>query len=231
MDKETILRQIARGGYASLTTAQKEVYNNSLSLPSLAATGQPTIPTAPITPETPATPTLPQNQPTNNLLEFKNTMSQVVNLARDKRNELMLKFMGSVAPSGTMAASDFSSILSNLNRASDITTEDITKNIVEQQTPVYDTITDDAGNIYQVQQDPLTKKIIGKPELIFKGEPSTKETPEEKLLTNFKDDLFDWDMTGTREQLIRKLQAKYPEIDPNDISRKVYETYPNGYDQ
>lgn len=38
------------------------------------------------------------------------------------------------------------------------------------------------------------------------------------------------DKAGTREQFIRQLQAEYPEIDPNDIARKVYETYPDKYD-
>jgi hypothetical protein len=36
---------------------------------------------------------------------------------------------------------------------------------------------------------------------------------------------------GTREQFIRQLQTQYPTINPNDIARKVYETYPDGYDK
>jgi len=35
---------------------------------------------------------------------------------------------------------------------------------------------------------------------------------------------------GTREQFIRQLQAQYPQIDPNDIARKVYDTYPDHFD-
>ncbi|HYK01301.1 MAG TPA: hypothetical protein VE974_06065 [Thermoanaerobaculia bacterium] len=34
---------------------------------------------------------------------------------------------------------------------------------------------------------------------------------------------------GTREQFIRELQAKYPNIEPSDVARAVYETYPDGY--
>lgn len=36
---------------------------------------------------------------------------------------------------------------------------------------------------------------------------------------------------GTREQFIRELQAKFKDIEPADIARAVYETYPDNYDQ
>jgi LysM repeat protein len=36
---------------------------------------------------------------------------------------------------------------------------------------------------------------------------------------------------GTREQFIRELQAKFPNIEPSDIARAVYETYPDNFDQ
>lgn len=34
----------------------------------------------------------------------------------------------------------------------------------------------------------------------------------------------------SREQFIRELRAQYPQIDGNDIARKVYEVYPDGWD-
>ncbi len=34
----------------------------------------------------------------------------------------------------------------------------------------------------------------------------------------------------SREQFIRELRSQYPDIDGNDIARKVYETYPDGWD-
>jgi hypothetical protein len=36
---------------------------------------------------------------------------------------------------------------------------------------------------------------------------------------------------GTREQFIRELQAKHPQIEPSDIARAVYTTYPDNYQQ
>lgn len=78
---------------------------------------------------------LPDGEP-NNLLTFKETLSKVANLAKEKRNALSLEFM---APfQGTMAASDFSSILGNLNRASDTYSSDITKDIFKGQEIKYE---------------------------------------------------------------------------------------------
>ena len=69
--------------------------------------------------------TLPQqDREPNPLLDFKDTLSQVTDLARNKRNQTSLEFMSPFR--GTVAASDFSSILANLNRASEgFTTEAI----------------------------------------------------------------------------------------------------------
>lgn len=55
-------------------------------------------------------------------------------------------------------------------------------------------------------------------------------TPEQKTVDKFNAAVASWDKKGTREQFTRQLQAAYPDIDANDISRKVGETYPNGYD-
>jgi hypothetical protein len=55
-------------------------------------------------------------------------------------------------------------------------------------------------------------------------------TKEEKILADFTKTLTSWDKEGTREQFIRVLQAQNPDIDPSDIARKVYEVYPDGYD-
>ena len=56
---------------------------------------------------------------------------------------------------------------------------------------------------------------------------------EAKLVNDFRSDLANNSILkggATREQFIRQLQAKYPEIDPNSISEYVYGTYPDGYD-
>lgn len=55
-------------------------------------------------------------------------------------------------------------------------------------------------------------------------------TPEEKVVDKFNTKLTGWDKAGTREQFIRELQSAFPNIEPVDIQKKVYETYPNGYD-
>lgn len=78
---------------------------------------------------------LPDGEP-NNLLTFKETLSKITNLAKEKRNALSLEFM---APfSGIAPASDFNSILSNLNRASDTFSQDITKDIFKGQETKYE---------------------------------------------------------------------------------------------
>lgn len=59
---------------------------------------------------------------------------------------------------------------------------------------------------------------------------NTPIPPEEKILDAFNKSVSGWDKKGTREQFARQLQAQYPDIDPNDIERKVGEVYPNGYD-
>ena len=76
--------------------------------------------------------TLPQStgEP-NPLLTFKDTLSKVTDLARNKRNATSLQF---AAPfRGTVAASDFSSILSNLNRASERFTTEATERLLPEE--------------------------------------------------------------------------------------------------
>lgn len=89
------------------------------SLPTLSGTG---------TPSPASTPTLPDSQPSP-LLAFADSVNQAVNLARKKRNE---SSVGIMAPfQGTVAASDFSSILGNVNKASDTTTKDLIKTVTD----------------------------------------------------------------------------------------------------
>ena len=76
--------------------------------------------------------TLPQQtEEPNPLLDFKDTLSQVTDLARNKRNETSLKFMSPFR--GTVAALDFSSILSNLNRASERFTTEATERLLPEE--------------------------------------------------------------------------------------------------
>lgn len=64
----------------------------------------------------------------------------------------------------------------------------------------------------------------------------TSDTDDEdsKIVAKFNADLATPNLlkvAGTREQFIRQLQAKYPEIDPSDIATAVYSTYPDGYEK
>ncbi len=56
--------------------------------------------------------------------------------------------------------------------------------------------------------------------------------PPEKVLQNFRSDLTKINpKTETREALLSRLITKYgSQIDPGDITRKVYDTYPDGWE-
>lgn len=88
--------------------------------------------------------------------------------------------------------------------------------------------------------DPVTKDwtaIARNPKPVKAPAPSPKQSPtstEEKLKTAFRKDLANrvaLDRSGTREQRIRELQALYPQIEPADIARALYETYPDDYNK
>ena len=72
---------------------------------------------------------LPQQQ--GSLLNFQDSLSKAVNLAKQKRNEMSLSFMAPFA--GTVAAGDFGSILSSLNNASDTYSGNLGKSVLESQ--------------------------------------------------------------------------------------------------
>jgi len=80
-----------------------------------------------------ATPTglseLPKGGGASPLLSFADSLDAAVNLARKKRNESSLSMMKPFQ--GTVAASDFSSILGNLNAASDKTSSALIKRATE----------------------------------------------------------------------------------------------------
>lgn len=88
------------------------------------------------------------------LTDFANALDQATSLAKQKRNALSL---GIMTPSqGTVMASDFNSILSNINNAADNQATKLTDRAIEAATPqqfTYGTATDNTGNLYQVQYD------------------------------------------------------------------------------
>ena len=96
-------------------------------------------------------PSLPDAQQSP-LLSFADTLKSAVNLARQKRNESSL---GMMAPfQGTVAASDFNSILSNLNRASDTTAKDLIETATEQVTPATPELRTVGDTVYALVPDP-----------------------------------------------------------------------------
>lgn len=108
------------------------------------------------------------------LMSFKDTLNQAIQLAKEERNKSSLGFMAGVAPRGTMMASDFNSILSNLNTASDTTT----KEALKLATPTYKT-EQIGSDLYQYQVGG-DGRIIGDPVKILSGK-STTETEKDKL--------------------------------------------------
>ena len=64
----------------------------------------------------------------------------------------------------------------------------------------------------------------------FGTEKSGTTGEEEKKKADFRKDLTGWNLSGTREQFIRQLTARYKDdFDPKQISDWVYTTYPDGY--
>lgn len=90
----------------------------------------------------------------------------------------------------------------------------------------YQVVTNAQGDVSIIGIGPSGAKEIG----LFKGVGKAVDE-NEGIVNDFNKDLSDWNLEGTREQFIRQLQAKFPNIDANDITRKVYETYPDGYEK
>ena len=88
---------------------------------------------------------------TSPLLSFADSLDAAVNLARKKRNESSLNMMKPFQ--GTVAASDFSSILGNLNAASDKTSSALIKRATDVTTPDIITSTDESGNVHGIDKN------------------------------------------------------------------------------
>ena len=77
-------------------------------------------------------------------LSFADTLDAAVSLARKNRNASSLDMMKPFQ--GTVAASDFNSILGNLNAASYKTSSDLIKRVTDVTTPDFDFVTNDNGD-------------------------------------------------------------------------------------
>lgn len=112
-------------------------------------TGLPTLPQGGGgTPALPSdTPSLPQSGGSSSpLLSFADSLDAAVNLARKSRNASSLDMMKPFQ--GTVAASDFNSILGNLNAASDKTSTNLLKQVSDITNPTnLHYVTNDAGDV------------------------------------------------------------------------------------
>lgn len=109
---------------------------------------------------------LPQPQGTpgsgGSLLDFANALDGALQLGKEKRNAKSLEFMQGAAPTGTLMASDFNSILGNLNAASDNSGEQLTRRALELATPKYETM-QIGDQLVQMAYDGAGKFLGGTP--------------------------------------------------------------------
>lgn len=124
-----------------------------------------------------ATPTLPQTNETG-LVGFKDTMAKVMELATQKRDDLLKQFM--MPLKGTAAASDFSSILSNFSSGSDTTNKQILNSLVPKPDTQIITETDASGRVTAKTLDKNTGKVIGVADLGVIGKPQINETTNQE---------------------------------------------------
>lgn len=121
--------------------------------PVLSGTGTPA-------PGSGASPALPDSGASKSpLLSFANSLDAAVNLARKTRNASSAGLMSEYK--GTVAASDFNSLLSGLNEASDTTSSDLIKRATTVATPAagdYKLVTNDNGDVTAL--DPATGAIV-----------------------------------------------------------------------
>jgi hypothetical protein len=127
-----------------------------------------------------------QPQPGQNLTTFKDTAAEVMNLARQKRNDNMRQFMmgegaagamGIPSFKGTMMASDFNSLFNQMNTTGDQYGEMVAEKLIKTQpTWKQEQI---GSDLYQYQVDGAGR-IIGTPEKVLGGtSTSSKFSPSE----------------------------------------------------
>lgn len=68
------------------------------------------------------------------------------------------------------------------------------------------------------------------PATISEVTPTAQLAADNKLRDDFRTELLKWDKIGTREQFIARLRTAFAgQINKDDITRAVYEAYPDGY--
>ncbi len=111
------------------------------------------------------------------ILSFASALDAAVNLARKSRNASSLEMMK--GHQGTVAASDFNSILGNLNAASDKTAQNLIKNVTPGSSASdIVTTTNDSGDVTAID------KTSGKVLWTAKGVGNKQSAPGDKGITD-----------------------------------------------
>ena len=108
------------------------------------------------TPSPSGTPASLPDAKSSPLLSFADSLNQAVNLAKSHRNESTVGIMKPFQ--GTVAASDFNSIIGNLNKASDTTSSDLIKKVSDITKSDIVTTTSDNGDVHGIDKN--TGKIL-----------------------------------------------------------------------
>lgn len=157
--------------------------------PKLSGTGNPSPNPAPALPGS--------SSSSSPLLSFANSLDAAVNLARKTRNENSLSIMKPF--SGTVAASDFNSILNGLNTASDTSSSDLIKQVSEVTAPDIVTATDDNGNVSGIDKNTgtviWTARGVGNKQSGPAPKDTSKEDEENDIAAAIGN--FQESMTGT----------------------------------
>lgn len=108
------------------------------------------------------------------LLSFATGLEEAVSLAKAHRNKASFDIMKPYR--GTVAASDFNSILGNMNQASDSFSSNLTKKATELDTPEIITSTSDNGDVHGI--DKRTGQVVW----TAKGVGNQQGTPSEETV-------------------------------------------------
>jgi len=152
----TLQEQMLKSGYDSGDPVRKAAAIAAGYVPpgQLSGTGNPSPNPAPLPTNTPDnTPALPSGTSPSKLVTFANSLNAAVELARQHRNELSVGMMKPFQ--GTVAASDFDSILGNLNAASDKTSSDLVDTAnksLKPDTSNIVTATSDNGDVHGIDK-------------------------------------------------------------------------------
>lgn len=140
-------------------------------------------PSATLTAPSLTLPSLPQQQPQGDLTQFLTTMDSVLSLAKEKRNALGTNLVNGAFPAGTLRASDFGGVLSNLNASSGTTVNDLLDIYKTQKTNDTQTVQDNYTNTVNAAKDKYNADLNTYNAAVKASTTSTGETLKSGALT------------------------------------------------